>query len=100
MDIFSLNIGEPFNFARAFAKTAQQAAAPAFELQFFATQNAIQDTMNADIESILSNDLSTSGKTAHLDRKVKALKPQLALVQAYETRTKHNRVTVEYVLVD
>lgn len=99
MNVYIPQTGDQFNFAQSFARTAQQAAAPAFELQFFATQNAVQDKMAADIEAILSNTSSTGGQTAHLERKIKALTPKLEQAAAYETRAKHNRDVVKLALV-
>jgi hypothetical protein len=75
-----------FNLSASIAQAAIAAARPAFELQFFRTQDAILDRLNKDIENV-QDSISTKGATALLDVQIKRLQNNLELINDYKTRT-------------
>jgi hypothetical protein len=75
-----------FNLSASIAQAAIAAARPAFELQFFRTQEAILDRLNKDIENV-QDSISTKGATALLDVQIKRLQNNLELINDYKTRT-------------
>jgi len=75
-----------FDFGAAFVRTAQQAARPAFELNFYNTQNAQLDALDRDIQKI-NRESDTSGATALLKTKVKSLERALAQIGEFKDRT-------------
>ena len=75
-----------FNLRASIAQTAIAAARPAFELQFFQTQNAVLDKLDEAIENV-HDSINTKGATALLDVKIKRLQNDLAIISDYKTRT-------------
>ena len=76
----------PFNFSAAMAQTALLAARPAFELQFFRTQEAILDKLAAEIDNI-QNAVNTDGATALINLQIKQLQGELVFINEYKERT-------------
>lgn len=83
-----------FDFGAAFAKTAQAAARPLFELQFFATQDAILSQLSDEIDNI-GNASNTKGATALLNVQLAKLKGDLTVINDFKARTdaKQSRVS-------
>jgi len=75
-----------FNLAASIAQTAIAAARPAFELQFFQTQDAILERLNEEIENV-HDSINTDGATALLDLQIKRLQNNLTIINDYKTRT-------------
>ena len=88
---------QSFNFAQSFARLAQAAARPAFELQFNSAQNAVLDRLDRQIEELQSADLFL-GQTATLRVKLSQLDSRLPEIEAYRTTVTGNRTTVLDVL--
>lgn len=86
-----------FDFGAAFAKTAANAARPAFELQFYLTQSALLDQLDKDVENINSA-INTDGATAFLDVQLTKLNNDLATVNDYKTRTDAKSARIEITL--
>ena len=84
---------QSFNFAQSFARLAQAASRPAFELQFNAAQNAVLDRLDRQIEELQSTDLFL-GQTATLRVKLSQLDSRLPEIEAYRTTVTGNRTTV------
>ncbi len=80
------SLPKPFNFGAAFAETALLAARPAFELQFFRTQEAILDNLQKEIENI-DDSVDTSGATALLNVQISRLQNDVAQVNEFKSRT-------------
>ena len=77
---------QSFDFGAAFAQTALVAARPAFELQFFNTQDSILRQLNDDIDNI-NNSVNTRGATALLDVQLSRLNNDLGIINEYKART-------------
>lgn len=75
-----------FDFGAAFAQTALVAARPAFELQFFNTQDSILRQLNDDIDNI-NNSVNTRGATALLNVQLSRLNNDLSIINEYKART-------------
>lgn len=75
-----------FDFGAEMVKTSLLAARPAFELQFFLTQDAILNQLNDDIDNI-QNGISTKGATALIDLQISSLQNDLETINDYKTRT-------------
>lgn len=82
-----------FNFAQSFARLAQAAARPAFELRFNSAQNAVLDRLDKQIEELQSADRFL-GQTATLRVKLTQLDNRLPEIEAYRTTVTGNRTTV------
>jgi len=74
-----------FNFGESLAQTAIAAARPAFELQFFRTQEAVLDQLDKEIENVQAS-FNTKSLTALLDVRIKRLQSDLANITAYKNR--------------
>ena len=83
-----------FNFGAAFAQTALVASRPAFELQFFKTQDSILQQLSDDIDNI-NNSVNTTGATALLNVQISRLNNDLGIINGFKTRAdaKASRVT-------
>jgi len=88
----------PFDFGAAMVKTSLLAAGPAFELQFFLTQDAILAKLGDEIDNI-HNAVNTKGATALIDLKISGLQNDLAGINEYKTRTDAKADRVEATLV-
>ncbi|NNE82787.1 MAG: hypothetical protein HKN28_02335 [Alphaproteobacteria bacterium] len=87
MLIGTFNSYQPsFDFGAAFAQMAQDSARPAFELQFFYTQDSILEQLNDEINNI-NNAVNTRGATALLNVQVSRLNNDLAAINDYKVRT-------------
>ena len=75
-----------FNFGAAFAQTALIAARPAFELQFFKTQDSILQQLSDDIDNI-NDAVNTRGATALLNVQLSRLNNDLAAINDFKSRT-------------
>jgi small-conductance mechanosensitive channel len=75
-----------FDIGAALVRTAQQGARPAFELNFYNTQNAQLDALDRDIEKIRLES-NTSGATALLKTKITGLERSLGQISDYKERT-------------
>ena len=88
-----------FNFAESFARLAQAAARPSFELRFNAAQNAVLDRLDKQIEELQSADLFL-GKTAVLRIKADQLQSKVPEIETYRQSVTDNRTTVLDILND
>jgi len=88
----------PFDFGAAMVKTSLLAAGPAFELQFFLTQDAILAKLGDEIDNI-HNSVNTKGATALLDVKINRLQNDLVGINEYKSRTDAKASRVEDTLV-
>ena len=87
MLIGTFNSYQPsFNFGAAFAQTALIAARPAFELQFFKTQDSILQQLSDDIDNI-NDAVNTRGATALLNVQLSRLNNDLAAINDFKSRT-------------
>jgi hypothetical protein len=75
-----------FDFGAAFSRTAQLAARPTFELQFYNTQNAQLDALDREIAEIQARS-HTTGATALLRTRVTDLERTLEDIGDFKTRT-------------
>ncbi len=75
-----------FSLSGSIAQTALAAARPAFELQFFRTQEDILNRLSEDVENV-QNAVNTKGATALLDLQIKRLQNDFTLINDYKTRT-------------
>ncbi len=80
------------SFGVQFAKTMQAGAGPAFELQFFKTQDAVLGRLDEEIAA-LQAEKNTGGATALLEIQINKLNLDAADLSAYHTRTKSNHIT-------
>ena len=83
---------DTISFAVQFTRTMQASAGPAFELQFFQTQDAVLGRLDDEIAR-LNAEKNTSGATAFLEIQVNKLNLDAADLAAYHTRTKSNNIT-------
>lgn len=83
-----------FDFGSAMVSASQAAAGPAFELQFFLTQDAILSQLNDEINGI-NGSINTSSATALIDIQLSRLQSDLVGVNDFKARTatKTTRVT-------
>lgn len=87
-----------YDFGAAFVKTAQLAARPRFELQFYNTQSAQLDALDKDIADIQANSNTTSA-TALLRSKVSGLERSLVDIGDFKDRTDARIAKIGIVLV-
>lgn len=88
---------QSFNFGQSFARLAQAAARPNFELQFNAAQNAVLDRLDQRIEELQAKDLFL-GRTAALRVKASQLEARTPELEQYRQRVTDNRTTTLDVL--
>lgn len=94
---FSQSVPKPFDFGAAMVRTSLLAAGPAFELQFFLTQDAILTKLGEEIDNI-HNAVNTKGATALLDLQISRLQTDLNDINAYKSRTDAKASRVEDTL--
>jgi hypothetical protein len=84
----------PFDFGAAMVQTSLAAAAPAFELQFFLTQDALLEKLNNEINDI-NGSVNTKTATALLNVQISRLNNDLDSINDYKNRTdaKATRIT-------
>ena len=88
---------QSFNFAESFARLAQAAARPAFELQFNSAQNAVLDRLDRQIEELQREDRFL-GQTALLRVKADQLEARLPELESHRQRVTDNRTTTLDIL--
>lgn len=88
---------QSFNFGQSFARLAQAAARPNFELQFNAAQNAVLDRLDQRIEELQAKDLFL-GRTAALRVKASQLEARTPELEQYRQRVTDNRTTTLDIL--
>lgn len=88
---------KPFDFGAEMVKTSLMAARPAFELQFFLTQDAILERLSDDIDNI-HNSVNTKGATALIDVQLNRLQNDLTVINDYKARTDAKAGRVEDTL--
>ncbi len=87
MLIGSTNFYQPsFDLGAALVRTSLIAARPAFELQFFLTQEAILNSLDKEIDNI-NNAVSTKGATALLNVQISRLQNDLGIINDFKART-------------
>ena len=87
MLIGSTNFYQPsFDLGAALVRTSLIAARPAFELQFFLTQEAILDNLDKEIDNI-NNAVNTKGATTLLNVQISRLQNDLAVINDFKART-------------
>ncbi len=85
--------------AQEFARVMQASAGPAFELQFFRTQDAVLGRLDDKIAE-LQTAQNTSGATALLDLSLSSINRDIGELTEYRDRTKSNRLTGDDILAD
>ncbi len=88
---------QSFDFGQSFARLAQAAARPSFELQFNAAQNAVLDRLDQRIEELQAKDLFL-GRTAALRVKASQLEARTPELEQYRQRVTDNRTTTLDIL--
>lgn len=88
---------DTINFGVQFARTMQAGAAPAFELQFFKTQDAVLGRLDEEIAE-LQKEKNTSGATAFLEIQINKLQLTSGALSDYHARTKSNNITGQGVV--
>ncbi|NKB48449.1 MAG: hypothetical protein GKS02_03680 [Alphaproteobacteria bacterium] len=83
-----------FDFGQAMVQTSIAAARPAFELQFFLTQDALLEKLNTEIDEI-NGAVNTKTATALLQVQISRLNNDLETINDYKSRTdaKAERIT-------
>ena len=88
---------DTISVAQEFARVMQARAGPAFELQFFLTQEAVLGRLDKQIAELQSQK-NTSSATAILDLSASSLNRDIDDLIAYRDRTKSNRISAEYII--
>lgn len=96
---FSQSFPKPFDFGAAMVRTSLLAAGPAFELQFFLTQDAILTKLGEEIDNI-HNAVNTKGATALIDLQISRLQNDLNGINDYKSRTDAKASRVEDTLAN
>lgn len=95
----SSNYLKPYDFGAEMVKTSLLAAGPAFELQFFQTQDAILERLGAEIDEI-HNSVNTRGATALLKLQISRLQSDLVGINDFKTRADAKAGRVEDTLIN
>ena len=85
--------------AQEFARVMQAGAGPAFELQFFQTQDAVLGRLDKEIAE-LQNAKNTSGATAVLELSLSSVNRDIGALTEYRDRTISNRKTGDAILTE
>ncbi len=85
------------SIAQEFARVMQAGAGPAFELQFFRTQDAVLGRLDKEIAQ-LQVAKNTSSATAVLDLSLSSINRDIGELTEYRDRTKSNRQTGDSIL--
>lgn len=88
---------DTISVAQEFARVMQAGAGPAFELQFFRTQDAVLGRLDDEIAE-LQNAKNTGGATAVLELSLSSINRDLEALTEYRDRTKSNRETGDELL--
>ena len=99
MLIGSFSSYKPFDFGAELVKTSQVGARPAFELQFFQTQDSILEKLNVEINNI-NNSVNTKGATALLNVQISRLNNDLAVINDFKARTDQKVSRISDTLVN